>query len=293
MSRLVLGGATFGRLSQIEVNKLLETALECGIDRIDTAHGYEGSEERIGFFLRSKMEFEVNSKVGRPNFSLFTPQGIRSSVETSLRRLGVDSLGTLFVHSLDAKYLTKENVETMIMLKQEGKIRRIGYSGDGVNLCSAVAISAFDDFMATFNIIDQSNAEIIQKIPIHSEIYYKLAMGQAIWTNLNFMRRIRNNKLLRFLFRKPPVPSSWTDYGRRFNKFRPEIDSDDFAASFLRFALYSGSAHQYVILGTQNSQHIRDAIRIEQDRLNPEVLEVTRYEELWSRMSSPEWQAHT
>lgn len=54
MSRLVLGGAAYGRLSQKEVNRLLETALECGIDRIDTAHGYEGSEERIGFFLKKK-----------------------------------------------------------------------------------------------------------------------------------------------------------------------------------------------------------------------------------------------
>lgn len=293
MSRLVLGGANYGRLSQKEVGMLLNTAMECGIDRIDTANGYEGSEERIGFFLKGRMNFVVNSKVGRPDFSCFTPQGIRTSVESSLSRLGVDMLGTLFVHSLDAKYLTKANIETMLLLKQEGKIRRIGYSGDGINLRSAVEIGAFDSFMATFNIIDQSNAEIIKKMPTSSEIYYKLAMGQAIWTNSKLSRRIKNNRQLRFVFRKSPVPSSWRDYDQRFNKFKGEITTDDFAASFLRFALYSGSAQQYVILGTGNSQHIRDAVQIEQDRLNPEVLASAKYEELWSRKSSPEWQAHT
>lgn len=203
-SRLVLGGATYGRISQTEVNQLLETALESGITRIDTAHGYEGSEEKIGLFLRGKIQFEVNSKVGRPDPSIFTPLGIRSSVEDSLRRLGIDSLGTLFVHSLDAKFLTKENIATMLLLKQEGKIRRIGYAGDGNNLRSAVDLGAFDDFMATFNIIDQSNAQIIKKMPTDSGIHYKLAMGQAIWTDLELKRRIRNNKSLRFLFRRPP-----------------------------------------------------------------------------------------
>lgn len=49
-SRLVLGAATYGRMSQNEVNALLGAALESGITKVDTAHGYEGSETRIGFF---------------------------------------------------------------------------------------------------------------------------------------------------------------------------------------------------------------------------------------------------
>jgi aryl-alcohol dehydrogenase-like predicted oxidoreductase len=43
-SRLVLGSANYGRLTQTEVDTLLRTALELGISKIDTAHRYEDSE---------------------------------------------------------------------------------------------------------------------------------------------------------------------------------------------------------------------------------------------------------
>ena len=292
-SRLVLGAATYGRMTQSEVNLLLETALETGITTIDTAHGYEGSEERIGFFLRNHSQLAINTKVGLPDTSIFTPSGIRSSVEESLRRLGTETLSTLFIHSLDARYLTEENIDTMLLLKREGKIQRIGYAGDNENLSIAVGIPAFDDFMATYNIIDQSNRESILRARSNSEIYYKLSMGQAVWTNLEWKRRIKSNEVIRLLFGKPPVPQSWKDYSKRFSKFRREIFSGNFPATFLRFALFSGSANQSVILGTHSPDHIRFAARIEQDHLNPESLATSKYEDLWLRKSSSGWRAHT
>lgn len=291
-SRLVLGAAGFGKLTRSEVSTLLGTALECGIIRIDTAHGYEGSEERIGRFLKTNNQFEVNSKVGLPDPSIFTPVGIRLSVEDSLRRLGIEQLGTLFVHSLHAKYLTDENIEAMCLLRKQGKIKKLGYAGDGNNLSEAVKILSISDFMFTFNIIDQSNFEVIQRAPSNANIYYKLAMGQAIWTSLKWSSRIKSNKLVRFLFGKPPVPETWADYCIRFNQFRSEIDDEDYSASFLRFALFSGSAKQFVVLGTHSQQHIRDAVEIEQEQMNPKALEIVRYEELWTRKSSPTWKAH-
>lgn len=292
-SRLVLGAATYGRMSQNEVDALLGAALESGITKVDTAHGYEGSEDRIGFFLRKNNLLEINTKVGLPHPSNFTPSGIKLSVEDSLLRLGTETLSTLFVHSLDAKYLTEENIDAMLLLKKEGKIQRIGYAGDNENLSTAVGIPAFDDFMATFNIIDQSNGELIKSVQSNSEIYYKLAMGQAVWTKLELRRRIKSNKAVRFLFRKSPEPESWIDYCARFSKFQADIVSEDFAATFLRFALFSGTANQRVILGTHSSRHIRFAAQIEQDRLNPEALTTAHYEDLWSAKSSPEWRAHT
>ena len=95
-SRLVLGAANYGRMTQREVNQLLETALTCGISRVDTAHGYEESEERIGNFLRSGIHFDINTKVGLPNPEVFTPSGIKLSVEESLKRLGIESLRNAF-----------------------------------------------------------------------------------------------------------------------------------------------------------------------------------------------------
>jgi aryl-alcohol dehydrogenase-like predicted oxidoreductase len=291
-SRLVLGTANYGKLSQGEVNKLLGTANELGINRIDTAYGYENSEYRIGRFLKSNKDFEVNTKVGLPNPNVFTPSGIRLTLETSLKRLGLDCLGTLFVHSLPAIYLTHENISAMVKLKTEGKIKRIGYAGDGNSLGTAVSISEIDDFMATFNIIDQSNLREIRRLSSTSEIYYKLVMAQAIWTSLKLERRLKGNKFVRLLFNKPPEPETWIDYCSRFRLFRSEFDGEDFAKIFLRYALFSGSAKQYVVLGTVNCQHIRNAVEIEQEPVDSKSIHVTKYESIWARKSLPTWEAH-
>ena len=52
-SRLVLGAANYGRLTQAEVDKLLGTALELGINKIDTAHRYEDSEKKNRYRFES------------------------------------------------------------------------------------------------------------------------------------------------------------------------------------------------------------------------------------------------
>jgi aryl-alcohol dehydrogenase-like predicted oxidoreductase len=291
-SRLVLGAANYGRLTQADVNNLLSTALELGINKIDTAHRYEDSENKIGISLKVNKGFSVNTKACPYGPELFTPAGIKSSVEESLRRLKIESLGTLFTHSIPAKYLTSENIETMTLLKKEGKIERIGFSGDGSDLSYAMDIKVFDDFQATVNIIDQSNSKIIKRVSENAGVYFKLSMAQAVWTSLEWKNRIKTNKRIRSLFNRPSVPDSWSDYCARFNRIRLEIDEGDFAASFLRFALFSGSAKQFVILGTKSQQHLRDAVQIERDLLHQEVLEVSKYEDLYARKSSPEWSAH-
>ena len=73
---------------------------------------------------------------------------------------------------------------------------------------------------------------------------------------------------------------------------KSEIDNNDFAAAFLRFALFSGTQKQLVILGTNNLQHLRDSIKIEGKGLESETMEIPRYEELWIKKSDPTWNAH-
>ena len=291
-SRLVLGTANYGRLSQAEVDKLLGTALELGIDKLDTAHRYDDSEKKIGVSLRLNQGFTINTKACPYGPEFFTPTGIRFSIEESLRRLGVESIGTLFTHSIPPKFLTNENIETMFLLKKEGKIERIGFSGDNSDLTYAIDIGTFDDFQVTMNIIDQANLHQVRRVPETSNVYYKLSMAQAVWTSLKWKNRVKSNNRIRLLFKKPPVPASWSDYCERFNKMKPELNQEDFAATFLRFALFSGSAQQFVILGTTSKQHIQEAMMIESDQLHPEVVSIDQYENLYVRNSVPDWRAH-
>jgi hypothetical protein len=160
-------------------------------------------------------------------------------------------------------------------------------------LRAAICISAFDDFMATFNIIDQSNSEDIQMIAPAHDVYFKLAMGQAVWTSLEWKRRLKSSKMLRATFNKPPEPDSWIDYCQRFAQLKSKMGTKNFPESFLKFALYSGTSKQYVILGTHNHKHILEAVEIEQKGLNEYNSEVTKYENLWLENRSPNWEAHS
>ena len=291
LSRLVLGGASFGKLSQLEVDRILNFAHDRGITKIDTARGYPNSEKRIGSYLKMHNAFRVNTKVGLPDPSLFTPKGIRDSLEISLRNLNTERVGTLFIHSLPKSFFTDKNIGEMVKLKQDGKVERIGYSGDGTDLESALCIEAMDDFMFTYNIIDQSNSFAFSKMNFGGEAYIKIPLAQGIWRSLQFDRQIASSKLMRFLFNKPPLPESWIDYKRRFQKLRGTFLSREYPSEFLKFSLYAENSKQFVVLGTSSLVHIEEAIQIESKV--PDQQDIFHYKQLWNDESSLNWRAHT
>jgi len=82
------------------------------------------------------------------------------------------------------------------------------------------------------------------------------------------------------------------NYCLRFKSFKSGFDNKDFAATFLRFALFSGSAEQFVVLGTLNQQHIQEAAKVEQEDVGSALNDVTKFEDLWAKFSSATWSAH-
>ncbi|MCL6494566.1 MAG: aldo/keto reductase [Ignavibacterium sp.] len=67
VSAIGFGAGEIGdyNLPDSEVEKLLNTALDLGINLIDTARGYYASEERIGKFISHRRgEFILSTKVG-------------------------------------------------------------------------------------------------------------------------------------------------------------------------------------------------------------------------------------
>ena len=67
VSILGLGGGQIGssQLSEADAERLLNGALDAGINLIDTARGYGLSEERIGNYLSARRdEFFISTKVG-------------------------------------------------------------------------------------------------------------------------------------------------------------------------------------------------------------------------------------
>jgi aryl-alcohol dehydrogenase-like predicted oxidoreductase len=148
VSELCLGTMTFGgkgiwtaigTLEQQAVDNLVKTAVDAGINFIDTANVYsEGlSEELTGKAIRNLglkrdelvIATKVRGKMGNgPNDQGLTRKHILSQVEGSLRRLNTDYIDLYQIHGFDALTPLEETVDVLDSLVQSGKIRYAGCS---------------------------------------------------------------------------------------------------------------------------------------------------------------------
>jgi aryl-alcohol dehydrogenase-like predicted oxidoreductase len=119
------------------VRELLETALELGVNLIDTAPAYGESERRLGLFVETNREHIVLCtkcgecyETGRSTFDFSAP-AIFASAEESLKRLKTDRIDILLLHSdgRDIEILTQTDaLEALTKLKNSGKVRAVGIS---------------------------------------------------------------------------------------------------------------------------------------------------------------------
>jgi len=114
-------------------------ALELGITLLDTAdmYGPYTNEELVGKAIRGKRsqvlvatKFGIVRDPANPAARGVNgkPDYIRSSVEGSLRRLGIDSIDLYYQHRIDPDTPIEETMGALAALVQAGKIRYIGLS---------------------------------------------------------------------------------------------------------------------------------------------------------------------
>lgn len=137
ISRLVLGTMTFGDTAdEATAGRMVDEALAAGITTIDTANAYVGgaTEEMLARLLKDRREdIVLASKAGMPHadhgqHAPLSPQGLRHSVEGSLRRLGVDSIDLFYLHQPDRVTPLRDTLATVAELVAEGKIGALGVS---------------------------------------------------------------------------------------------------------------------------------------------------------------------
>jgi len=165
VSRLGIGLSEMGsRYSLGEAHKaarLLNLALDEGINFLDTAACYCNSEELIGSTIAARRgEYVLSTKCGHAAAGYagrdWSAQTIRDSVERSLRRMRTDRVDVLLLHSCDLAMLRQgEAVRALQDAKAEGKARFIGYSGDNEAAEWAVESGIFDALQTSFNLVDQ------------------------------------------------------------------------------------------------------------------------------------------
>src|SRR3954453_6450684 len=149
VSQLCLGAMTFGggsgmwqaigMLGQSESQALVSTALDAGVNFIDTADVYsEGDSERLlGAALRSlarpREQIVVATKVrGRVgpgvNEGGLSRAHILASIDRSLARLGLDHIDLYQIHGFDPATPIEDTVRALDDVVRSGKVRYVGFS---------------------------------------------------------------------------------------------------------------------------------------------------------------------
>ncbi|MEJ6574443.1 MAG: aldo/keto reductase [Actinomycetes bacterium] len=162
LTRLSLGTAPLAGLFKSvdisESDQLIHTALDSGMNYFDTAplYGHGLAEERLGRILGSVTKpFVLQTKVGRvlnwvekadpvpwfpdadphiqPVFD-YSADGIKRSLDDSLKRLGVDHIDIALMHDAENHIPQAINIAYPVLadLKRQGIIKAIGI---GINFC--------------------------------------------------------------------------------------------------------------------------------------------------------------
>ncbi len=144
-------------MSEAEAIELVHKSLDLGINFFDTApnYGHGTGEERLGKALKGvdREKIVINSKFGRTHSGdiNFGSDYIRESLEGSLKRLQVDYLDSIIIHSPPSEYIDgrkNDHYKILDQLVEEGKIKAYGASLD-----------TYDDMMM---LLDTTNAKVIE-----------------------------------------------------------------------------------------------------------------------------------
>ncbi|AKU08701.1 aldo/keto reductase [Haloferax sp. Atlit-6N] len=143
VSRLCLGCMNFGSSAEWMMNDrqasldLLDSALDAGINFLDTANAYSRgeSEEIVGEAIaeRDREELAIATKVyfpmgDGPNKSGLSRKHIIDQAHASLDRLGTDYIDLYQIHRWDDGVPIEETLSALDYLVEEGLVRYVGAS---------------------------------------------------------------------------------------------------------------------------------------------------------------------
>lgn len=190
------GPAWGGDLATQQCVDTIRTAIDCGINLIDTAPGYNfgNSEVMVGRALekldRSSVVVETKfglvwdrvgtpfNKVGdRQLYKNLSPESIREEIEASLERLGTDYVDIYMSHwqSLEPYYTPiSETMEVLNELKAEGKIRAIGAANvSPEQVMEYLKYGDLDIVQGKYNILDRAVEEALIPLCVEHNVVFQ------------------------------------------------------------------------------------------------------------------------
>ena len=129
VSPIVLGAWQYGcerywgEVPTKDACDVVARAVDRGINTIDTAIGYDGSEQIVGKAIRGfRDKLVIISKGGAD------PRKMEKRVDISLSRMDLQVIDLYLVHYPDSAVPIEETIGGMMRLKEKGKIRHVGVS---------------------------------------------------------------------------------------------------------------------------------------------------------------------
>jgi hypothetical protein len=269
VSRLGVGLAEIGsELSFDDIDQagdVLNSALDSGINFLDTSACYSISEELIGRTVSSRRdEYVLATKAGHITGGYegeaWSYQTVADSVDRSLKRLQTDHLDIVQLHSCGIDVLERgDAVRALQDAKAAGKLRHVSYSGDNEAAHWAVDSGLFDTLQTSFNLTEQgarSSGLLAKADGRGMGIIIKRPIGGGTWARAR---------------RGEPAPRG---YDNQYLERAKEMvaagpvqgEPDDSILLALGFTLGQDEV-DVAIVGTKNPRHMESNIRMVEEEL--------------------------
>ena len=156
-----------------EVGRLLNRALDLGINLIDSSSAYRWSEELIAKYVGHRRdEFVFATKCGsgrvlQPDGEWvqtldYSAKAIAPQIDRSLQRLKTDHIDIVQLHSPPYDDVAfGDGLEGLKKAQAQGKVRFISISADGDAARKAIEIGDYDTLQITYNVLDQDPGGIL------------------------------------------------------------------------------------------------------------------------------------
>lgn len=283
MSVTVLGygGAEIGyqQAAQDTVTTLLSAALDAGLNVIDTAECYKDSESLIGNAVsHRRKDYYLFTKTGHhvdAPYPDWDPRLIAHQADRSLQRLKTDHVDLIHLHSCDLSTLQKGDVIAALQkVRDAGKTRYIGYSGDGQAALWAIRSGVFDSLQTSVNVADQESIDLL--------------LPEARRRNMGL---IAKRPIANAVWQSPTPPDDYyKPYWLRFRELQYDFQSQPMSqgvAVALRFTLSQPGVHT-AIVGTKNpARWKQNAALLDAGPLPQPQIDALRAR--WKAVAQPDW----
>lgn len=190
VSKLGVGLAEIGSLDDVgDAGRVLNHALDAGVNFLDTAECYGRSEEFIGETVsHRRSEFVLATKAGHVHEDYsgkpWTGEAVAESIDRSLIRMKTNHVDIVQLHAYDVGVPPPEDVvQALLDAREAGKTQFLGYSQENEEAEWAIESGTFDTLQTTFNLVDQkARHNLFDKANVHGVgLIAKRPIANATW----------------------------------------------------------------------------------------------------------------